>query len=235
MIASKERRRISPRSRGAVAAQSAWAATAASSAASASVVSPSATSVITDSSAGAPGVGWGAPGAWVVPPPAASVTPASPAGSWPSTLLRVGVSRRCPPMKRPRDPVFARRSSPVMDSACHSVKFVESVHAVARTLTLLTYRPGGMHPDDTEPLADPMPRGARLLRRWVSRVRARELLAVLTAVPPRSWLLRGPPPLELAARQELFGPHDVLAFRRAAVGRPQPDREALHGGQGRRP
>src|SRR3954451_15903627 len=133
MIASKERRRISPRSRGAVAAHPAWAATAASSAAIASVVSPSATSVITDSSA----------------------------GSWTSNLLPEPDSRHCPPMKRPREPVFAKRSSPVMDSACHWVKFAESVHVFVRTLTLLSHRPGGMHPDDTEPLADPMPRGAR--------------------------------------------------------------------------
>jgi hypothetical protein len=42
-ISSNAERRISPRSRGAVAAQSAWAATAASSASTASVTDPSAT------------------------------------------------------------------------------------------------------------------------------------------------------------------------------------------------
>src|SRR5262252_5969107 len=63
-------------------------------------------------------------------------------------------------MKRPREPVFAKRSSPVMSSACHWVKFAESANAAVRTLTPLGHRPGGMHPDDIEPLADPMLRGA---------------------------------------------------------------------------
>src|SRR4051794_33809601 len=46
-----------------------------------------------------------------------------------------------------------------------------------------------------------------------------------------------PRPLELPARQELFGLHHLLAFRRAAVGRPPPDRRQTMADKagGRRP
>src|SRR4051812_35851169 len=118
MIASNDRRRISPRSRGAVAAQSAWADAAASSAARASSVLPSATSVITESSAG----------------------PRT------SNLEPVLDSRHCPPMNSPREPVFAKRSSPVMDSACHWGGFAESVHVSVTTLTPLSASAWGLAP-----------------------------------------------------------------------------------------
>src|SRR5262245_16874105 len=201
MIASKERRRISPRSRGAVAAHSACASTAASSAAIASEVSPSATSVITDSSA----------------------------GSCTSNLLPEPDSRHCPPMKRPREPVFAKRSSPVMESACHWAKFDESVHAAVRTLTLCGHRPGGMHPDDESPSQTPCregltPHSGRARVRAVDISRGQGLCSCLpssrrdpatTAPPSRRTTgvasdLRAPP-LELAAGQELFGLHHLLA------------------------
>ena len=167
MIASNDRRRISPRSRGALAAHSAWAATAASSAAMASSVVPSATSVITESSAGS--------------------------CTW--NLDPLPDSRHCPAMNSPREPVLAKRSSPVMESACHWVEFVESVHVSVVSLTPCERRPGGMYPDDIEPLADPMLRGARPVSREPG-CRPR---------PPTGSRL--PVPLESRAGQELFGLH----------------------------
>src|SRR6187551_2182390 len=48
-------------------------------------------------------------------------------------------------MNSPRE-VLAKRSSPVMDSACHWGGFVESVHALVASLTPLTTSAWGLAP-----------------------------------------------------------------------------------------